>query len=181
MSSQQVLHDLIRDNGKLRALLPEYAIELDHQGIGRCYFRAKHRNGDAHPSLKYDDRHQRLYCNSVRCFDQDGRKGADIFDFIELVENCNYKGALKILSKRPEIRPLLIDAQDFLGESVGECDVPVRHEYRDESGQLIFTVLRRGTGSGKRIWVEPKGIKPDERTLYRLPDPLTGRRPCCSG
>ena len=177
MSSQQVLHDLIRENVKLRDLLPEYAIELDHQGIGRCYFRANHRNGDAHPSLKYDDRHQRLYCNSVRCFDQDGRKGADIFDFIELVENCNYKEALKILSKRPEIRPLLIDAQDCLGEGVGECDVPVRHEYRDESGQLIFTVLRRGTGSGKRIWVEPKGIKPDERTLYRLPDLLQGDDP----
>ncbi len=51
------------------------------------------------------------------------------------MEDCNDIEALNILSKRPEIRALLIDTQDCLGEDDGEYDVPVRHEYRDESGQ----------------------------------------------
>ncbi len=177
MSSQQALRDLIRDNVKLRDILPEYGIELDHKGDGRCPFGEQHRNGDAHPSLKYDDRHQRLYCNSVRCFDHEGRKGADIFAFIQVMEDCDFSAALQILADRREIHSLSNRANDISGSEFDEHKSEISHEYRDRSGGLIFTIYRQGKGGEKKYRVYPAGIKPADRILYRLPDLMQGEDP----
>ena len=177
MTPLRTLSDQISNSITLLEILPIYGIEVDEKGVGRCPFRDRHKNGDKHPSLKYDAKSRRLFCNSARCFDFEERKGVDLFAFVQVMEQCSFQTALQILAKKLGMQNPTTGTGDELTSCSDELEATTRYPYKDSSGELMFTIHRHERGSTKRFRVDPAGIKPEERILYRLPDLMQGRDP----
>ncbi|MDA0710555.1 MAG: hypothetical protein O3B73_10155, partial [bacterium] len=140
----------------------------------------RHKNGDANPSLRIDRERQRIRCFSQGCFDRNGKQGADVYGLVMVMERVNFKTALRKLEERAGV-PLNGHAGN------GRVNAPPRitatFDYRDESGKLLYQVVRKEPGKNGRskdfVIRKPDGKggwkytgKEVSKVLYRLPDIL---------
>lgn len=149
----------IKNRATLETLFKYYGSEPDPSGKQwRCLFPERHTHGDSTPSVTFFK--ERATCHSQRCFQQ-----ADVFQLVGLME----------------IMPTFIEQKTWICEQFGlngqspTAKVVARYDYMDESGALLFQVVRfepktfkqrRPDGNDGWIW----GLGNTRRLLFRLPD-----------
>ncbi len=149
----------------IESAITHYGGSLNVRGEGRCLFPHKHKNGDVHPSMTVRD--GRVKCWSQNCF---GEKGADVFELVGLMER---------LSSFADQKRRVMEIGDIpdTTNGTGKREEVATYDYTDESGQLLFQVVRfkpkdfrqrRPDGKGGWIW----NLKDTRLVLYRLPDVL---------
>lgn len=72
-----------------------YGIEF-RNGVARCPFPDRHKNGDRDPSLRHDRKKDRVFCASQQCF---GEKGADAIGLVQVMDGCKFLEAIKKLAE----------------------------------------------------------------------------------
>ena len=150
-----------------------YGIEF-RRGVAPCPLPQNHNNRDRNPSLRYDQKKDRIFCASQGCFD--GDRGVDAFGLVKVLDQCDFPEALRKLADFYTV-PEEPDRADR------QRDKRILHtyDYRGQDGQLLFQVVR----------FEPKAFRqrqPDgaagwtwnldgvQRVLYRLPELLAAKK-----
>ena len=155
----------IRKEVSFPDLLARYGVTIDSKGLGRCPFPGNHRNGDAKPSLQYDASANRVYCNSSRCFDVGKTKGVDLFGFVQLMERCDFQGAVKILAdvlcERPyqsKPRPSPVRKPNLQSSTLGTGSrgTVTSYKYHNRAGDLVYTIIREDREQGKDFKIKRK-------------------------
>jgi hypothetical protein len=162
-------------------VLAYYGVTLDSGGRGRCPFPQNHKNRDANPSLQYDQRTERAYCNSARCLDVDGARGADMIGFVQHMERIDYGDAVKWLQRfsgKPGDLPLGQPRSTSKPPQDESASGGVySYVYQNRMGDDVYTIKRIEDANKKRFVMIPKGVKPEDRVLYRLPEMFDGEDP----
>ena len=156
--------DGIRSKIDFEQLVSE-TVQLKQQGkslIGLCPFHDDHN-----PSLAVDP-----IKNYFKCFACDAR--GDVFKWVQLTRNCDFKAALKLLADRAGVE--LPKSEKASGKQ------PVdKYGYTDEAGKLLYEVLRyypkgfsqqRPDGKGGSI----RNLEGVPRVLFGLPEVLQAVR-----
>lgn len=147
----------------IETVLAHYGGTLTAKGEGRCLFPHNHKNGDADPSMTVRD--GRVKCWSQGCF---GEKGVDAFGLVGLKE-----GLLNFPDQRRRVMEIGGIADQ--GNGNGQGRIVATYDYIDETGALLFQVVRfepkdfrqrQPDGKGGWLW----NLKDTRLVLYRLPD-----------
>ena len=173
--------DAIKAKISFSDVLAHYGVSLDSRGWGHCPFPKNHKNGDANPSFYYDRRTERAYCNSARCLDEDDARGTDVIGFVQLMEGIDFWDAVQWLQRlrgMPDDRPAGQGSPTPKPHRDGRApDGVTSYVYQNRMGDDVYTIKRIAEGDKKRFVIVPKGVKPEERVLYRLPEMLDGEDP----
>lgn len=155
----------------MRELLSHYGREVNAHGWTRCLLPERHNHEDQRVSLRLNG--ERVTCWSQRCFEND-----DIFSVIGKLEHLpdfadQLRRAAEIAGLAPAVpRPTRSVHVNGTKEPPEEKAL---YEYTDETGSLLFQVVRydpkdfrqrRPDGKGGWAW----NLKNTRLVLYRLPD-----------
>lgn len=151
-----------------------YGIVLDSHGKGRCPHPERHSNGDANPSFQ-------LHKGNFKCWSQGcfGEKGVDVFGLVEELDGVRLTEAKRVVEEYAGGSGGSLPGEpgaDDRGSAPkpvleGPRRVTARYEYLDRAGDLRYTVARsEGGGKPKSFRIKPKGIRAEDRILYRLPE-----------
>lgn len=147
----------------IETILRHYGSVQDREGRWRCLFPEQHHNGDTHHSVT--EHEERASCWSVKCF-----TSADQFELVGLKE-----GLSNFSDQKRRVCEIggIVDT----GNGNGQRRIVATYDYTDESGNILFQVVR----------FEPKNFsqrRPDSKggwtwnlhgvrlVLYRLSDLL---------
>lgn len=144
-----------------KELFPEH---YNPNGNSRCPCTSAHANSDDRPSFQMEKDHG--FCHAG-CKPPGKGKAWDDFSLWQFRYGCNFKSALKALSKRCGL-----NTQKGANDRIVET-----YAYDDESGTLLYEVCRTDRKDFPQRRPDPN--RPDEwiwglgdtrRVLYRLPD-----------
>lgn len=134
-----------------------------------CPKPENHKNGDGNPSLTIKS--DKVLCWSQKCF---GEKAADIFQFIEVMENItDFRRQMSRACEIGGISPINGSSQEVI-QKIPDRKIVATYDYTDEVGNSLFQCVRfvpkdfrqrRPDGKGEWIW----NLKDTRLVLFNLP------------
>jgi putative DNA primase/helicase len=149
----------------IETVVSHYGGSLNGGGKGRCLLPHHHTHGDVDPSMAVGE--SRVMCWSQNCF---GEKGADVFELVGIMEN---------LVDFPDQKRRVCEIGGIIDHTSSvERHIVATYDYTDETGQLLFQVVRfepkdfrqrRPGANGGWRW----NLKETRLVLYHLTELVT--------